>query len=71
MKDNQIIFYSTPQGNIKVEVVFEEETFWLTQKAMSTLFNVQRPAITKHLLKIFEAEELDENSASSIFGTYC
>jgi len=38
MKNNQIIFYSTPQGNIKVEVVFEEETFWLTQKAMSTLF---------------------------------
>jgi hypothetical protein len=66
MKNNQIIFYSTPQGNIKVEVVFEEETFWLTQKAMSTLFNVQRPAITKHLLKIFETKELDENSVSSI-----
>ena len=66
MNTNQIIFYSTPQGNIKVEVVFEEETFWLTQKAMSALFNVQRPAITKHLLKIFETKELNENSVSSI-----
>ena len=66
MKSNQIIFYAIPQGNVKVEVVFEEETFWLTQKAMSALFNVQRPAITKHLLKICETKELDENSVSSI-----
>ena len=66
MNTNQIIFYSTPQGNIKVEVVFEEETFWLTQKAMSALFNVQRPAITKHLIKIFETKELNENSVCSI-----
>ncbi|MBC7861442.1 MAG: DNA-binding protein, partial [Bacteroidia bacterium] len=53
-------------GNIKVEVVFENGTFWLTQKAMAMLFNVKRPAITKHLLKIFETKELEENSVSSI-----
>jgi hypothetical protein len=69
MKNNQIIFYSTPQGNIKVEVVFEEETFWLTQKAMSTLFNVEIPAISKHLKKIFETGELEQNSVVSKMET--
>jgi len=53
MSSNQIIFYATPQGNIKVEVVFEEETFWLSQKAMKVLFKVEVPAISKHLKNIF------------------
>lgn len=49
MENNQIIFYSTPQGNVKVEVVYEGETFWLSQKAMAALFGVAVPAISKHL----------------------
>jgi len=64
--NNEIIFYTTPDGNKKVEVVFQDETAWLTQKALAELFGVQRPAITKHLKKIFETGELVENSVSSI-----
>jgi hypothetical protein len=64
-ENNQLILYSTPQGNVKVEVFYEGETFWLTQKAMSSLFAVSVPAISKHLKNIFETKELDENSVVS------
>jgi hypothetical protein len=66
---NRIIFYSTPQGNLKVEVIFENESFWLTQKAMAALFGVAVPAISKHLANIFESKELEQNSVVSFLGT--
>ncbi len=58
MEDNQLIFYSTPQGNVKVEVIFESETFWLSQKRMSDLFGVDVRTINEHLRNIFETGEL-------------
>ena len=66
---NDIIFYTTPAGNVKIEVVFNNETFWLTQKAMAELFGVKIPAISKHLSNIFETNELDESSVVSILET--
>lgn len=69
MKNNQLIFYSTPQGNVKVEVFYEGETFWLTQKAMAALFAVAVPAISKHLKNIFDTKELDETSVISKMET--
>ena len=69
MENNQLIFYSTPQGNIKVEVFFEGETFWLSQKAMSALFAVAVPAISKHLKNIFDSGELAEDSVISKMET--
>lgn len=65
MESNQLIFYSTPKGNIKVEVFFKNDTFWLTQKAMANLFQVEIPAINKHLTNIFSTGELDKNSVIS------
>ena len=65
----KIILYSTPQGNVKVEVVFNNQTFWLTQKAMAQLLAVKVPAISKHLKKIFETNELNVNSVVSILET--
>lgn len=65
-QESEIIFYQTNDGNIKIEVIYQEETFWMTQKKMGELFGVQRPAITKHLKNIFESGELIENSVSSI-----
>ena len=59
-KELQFLIYSTPQENIKVDVVVRNETIWLTQKAMAALFDVQVPAISKHLKNIFEDRELDE-----------
>ena len=64
-----IILYSTPQGNIKVEVFFKNDTFWLTQKAMAQLFAVAVPAISKHLKNIFNCNELEQQSVISILET--
>lgn len=60
-KEIQFIIYNTPQSDVKVEAVVQDETLWLTQKAMATLFDVQVPAISKHLKNIFEDGELDES----------
>ncbi len=65
-KESEIIFYQGDDGIVKIEVFYQGETFWMTQKKMSDLFGVQRPAITKHLTNIFESGELSEESVSSI-----
>jgi hypothetical protein len=66
---NDIIFYTTPQGNVSIEVLYNNDTFWLTQKAMAELFGVKVPAISKHLSNIFETNELEEKSVVSILET--
>jgi hypothetical protein len=69
MKSDQLIFYTTPEGDIKVEVFYEGETFWLTQKAMAALFGVAVPAVSKHLANIFATKELLKESTISILET--
>ena len=59
---NDILLYSTANGSVKVEVLYEDETFWLSQKRMAELFNVEIPTINYHLKEIFKSEELEENS---------
>jgi hypothetical protein len=63
---NEIVIYQTEDKAIKVEIQFENETFWLTQLQIADLFGTQRPAITKHLGNIFKSGELDEKVVSSI-----
>jgi hypothetical protein len=58
----EIIFYSTPDGDAKVEVLVVDETFWLTQKRMAELFGVEVPTINYHLKEIFRTEELTEKA---------
>ena len=67
-KSNQteIVLYTTEDGNVKIDTIFQNETIWLTQAKMAELFDVQRPAITKHLKNIFESGELNEKVVSSI-----
>ncbi len=60
------LLYTAPGGQVKVEVLLGNETIWLTQDRIATLFGVQRPAITKHLKNIFESGELEEKVVSSI-----
>lgn len=57
-REGEIIFYTTPDGAAKVEVFFQDETFWLTQKRMSELFGVDIRTISEHLQGIFESGEL-------------
>jgi hypothetical protein len=63
---SEIVLYQTEDGKIKIDTVFQDETIWLTQAQMAELFDVKRPAITKHLKNIFESKELDEQVVSSI-----
>jgi hypothetical protein len=65
-KESEIVFYQGVDGNVKIEVLYQDETFWMTQKKIAELFGIQRPAISKHLKNIFDTKELDENSVSSI-----
>lgn len=66
MTQSQIVLYTTPDGEIKIDTILQNETIWLTQNSMAELFGVQRPAITKHLQNIFASAELDESVVSSI-----
>ena len=63
---NEILLYTTPNGNVKVEIYLQNETIWLTQQKIADLFGVQRPAVTKHLKNIFDTGELKEEVVSSI-----
>jgi len=56
---NDILLYAAPSGNIKIEVIFEGETFWLSQRKMAELFGKDVRTINEHLLKIFAEGELD------------
>ncbi len=72
MADNHssdIILYSSLDGNVRVEVIYSGETYWLTQKRMAELFGVEIPAISKHLKNIFETGELKESSVISKMET--
>lgn len=62
----EIIIYRTEDGRTQLEVHLENENVWLSQAQIAKLFGVQRPAITKHLKKIFESGELEASSVSSI-----
>jgi len=50
---------------VRVEVVYQAETVWLTQKSLAELFGVKRPAVTKHLNNIVESGELKESAVCS------
>ena len=57
---SEILLYKTPNQEIKLEVLIQNETIWLNQKQISELFDVKVPAISKHLKNIFSSAELDE-----------
>ena len=66
---NEIILYTTSDGTVKIETVFQDETIWLTQKKMAELFDVNIPAISKHLNNIFEEGELEKEATVSKMET--
>jgi len=61
----QFLIYSLPNEKVRVDVFLQNETLWLTQKSMAALFDVNVPAISKHLTNIFDDGELTENSVVS------
>ncbi|KJU82462.1 hypothetical protein MBAV_005347 [Candidatus Magnetobacterium bavaricum] len=57
---SDIIFYSSANGNVHVEVFFNDETFWLSQKRMASLFGVEPHTITYHLKEIFKSRDIQK-----------
>lgn len=60
--EGEIILYTTSEGQVKVEVFFQDESFWLTQKQIAELFAVDVRTISEHLQTIFRSNELTEES---------
>jgi hypothetical protein len=62
MTNSEIILYTTPQGDVKLEVIVQDETVWLTQKAMGELFGVVKSTISEHLSNIYQRGELEKDA---------
>lgn len=61
-QQSQFLLYTSPKGDVKIEVFFQDETIWLTQKRMAEVFDVDVRTINEHLKNIFSTNELIENS---------
>ncbi len=68
-KPIQFLLYNLPDSDGQVQAVVQDETIWLTQKAMSELFGVQVPAISKHLKNIYDEGELSRDTTISKMET--
>lgn len=64
-QEHEIVLYQIENTNVCVNVIFKDETFWMTQKAMSELFDVNSQAITKHIGNIFAEGELEKEATCS------
>jgi hypothetical protein len=66
---NEFLLYTTADGQVNVSVRLQQQTIWLPQKDIATLFGVGKAAISKHLSNIFESGELEEDAVVSILET--
>jgi len=64
-----ILFYTTPANEVKIDVFLQDETLWLSQKQMVELFGTAKSTISEHLKNIFESGELDADSVVRKFRT--
>lgn len=68
MNNSEIIIYQSQDGTIKVDVLFEGETVWLTIDQMSSLFGKSRSTINEHILNIYKEGELTEDLSMRKIG---
>lgn len=61
----EFLTFKIQEGDKGIHVRYDKETLWMTQKAMAELFDVEQPAIAKHLINIYNEKELDKNSTYS------
>ena len=65
----KFLLYTAPTGEIRVDVLLQDEMLWLSQKAMALLFDCSVDNVSLHLKNIFESNELNENSVTEVFST--
>lgn len=68
MEKDELVIYQSQDGTIKVDVLFEEKTVWLTMDQMTVLFGKSRSTINEHILNIFKEEELIEEDSVRKIG---
>ena len=61
----EFITFKLQEKDKGIQVRYENETLWMTQKAMAELFDVEQPAIAKHLINIYNEKKLDKDSTYS------
>lgn len=66
--ESNILLYKTAQGETRIEVIFNNETFWMSQKKMAALFGVDVRTISYHIGQIYETGELDKWQLSEKLG---
>lgn len=67
-KFSNFVIFKTADGKVNIDVFFKDETLWLTQKAISVLFEKDRTVIGRHLKNIFESGEMDEKVVCANFA---
>lgn len=67
--DSQFLIYQNKEGDIKIDVRFQDETIWLSLDQMATLFSRDKSTISRHIKNIFEEGELYRNSVVANFAT--
>ena len=65
---SNFILYTTPNGDVQLDILLQNENLWLTQKGLAELFGVERSVITKHLKNIYDSGELDKVSTCAKFA---
>lgn len=68
-RKSDFLFYTSPDGEVRVEVFFEDETIWLTQKRMAELFGVDTRTVNEHLQNIYDAGEISQAATIRKFRT--
>ncbi len=66
--ENNIILYSNEKGNVNISVTYQNDTFWLSQKAIAQLFGCSTDNVSLHLKNIFNSGELEQNSVTEEFS---
>jgi len=70
MKENgKLFFYETPKGKVSINVLFKNDDIWMTQKAITELFETSKSNVSEHISKVFNDGELKENSVVRKFRT--
>ena len=66
---DKFLIYNTPNNEVRVNVYLENDTVWLTQKAMAELFGVVKSTVSEHLFNIYDTGELERNATVRDFRT--
>ena len=67
--DSQFLIYQNQEGDVRIDVRFQDETIWLSLDQMATLFSRDKSTISRHIKSIFEEGELYRNSVVAKFAT--